>query len=388
MKIIWSSVGISRADLSRATGMSRSSISDIVSTLMEQGLVKEVGDGESKGGRKPRILKFNDNVHQILTLSIGRRSSQIGLMNLRASINNVEVLDYGLIHGPDAVLGRIKEDLAAYMKRHHLSDEKVLGMGISLPCPVKEESAPLLSAVLYPDWAQVNLLDEISTVTSCAIFFENDANLGALAENWWGARRDQDLIYVAVSEGYGAGIIIDRQIFRGRHGMAGEIGHMIIDSSSGQWHRGIQGSLASYIVEEALVRIYQEQAQLQGRDVGDDMNLESIAAALLQDDKAAMATIDHLCHYLAIALTNLVHILDIGTIVLGGTLARFGEIFFAKLRQKMAEHSLWSDTIKLSVEPCSVGQNQILVGAGTLVLDAFLGGRLGKPQIQSSATLH
>ena len=377
MRLIWSNHGVSRADLSRITGMSRSSVSEIVAELMQNELVSEVGTGESKGGRRPRMLKFNDDAHAILAVSLGQYRSQLALLNLRGQIRHALTLDYGLMNEAALVMDRLLSDLRQLLTHEHIADEDLIGIGVALPCPVHPDSKQPISNVLFPHWAGVDLIARLRQHFDSPIFVENDANLGALAEHWWGVKRDNHLIYIAVSEGYGAGIVINGQIFRGRHGMAGEISHMIVDASGGQWHRGIQGNLSSYIGEAALLTRYEELLKVYPSATA-EISLAGIVKALQQEERAALALLDHLARYFAMAIANLVHLLDIDTIVIGGAITEFGDKLFQRIRMKIREFSLWPDINRITIDSASMGRYQVSIGAGTLVLESYLSGELGR----------
>lgn len=201
LKMIWRDREISRADISQRTGMSRSTVSTIVADLIRRGLVTETGTGHSNGGRRPVILSFNEDAYSILGIDLRVDSVRVAITNLRAGVRHWWQGDF---HAADDIDVWIQK-----AKAQCVDDGKpLIGIGIGLPA-----SLP----------GQETLISHLREKISLPLVTEKDANLGALSELWWRDPKGAGNIAYIHSHRQ-AGLIIDGRVYRGSHGMAGDLG--------------------------------------------------------------------------------------------------------------------------------------------------------------------
>jgi predicted NBD/HSP70 family sugar kinase len=207
------------------------------------------------------------------------------------------------------------------------------------------------------------------------LFVDNDANLGALAEHWWGAGRGVDhFAYVKVATGVGTGYIFHGKVYRGATGVAGEIGHVAIDPTGKPCVCGLRGCLATLVGAPALVeralelrRKYPKSALATGAPT-----IEAIEDAALAGDRLALQIVEEAAGHLGIAVAGLLNLLNPQLVILGGGLARLGDHLLEPLRDVIRNRTLVSSLAASDVTTSPLGPRSIAIGAATYVLDAAL----------------
>jgi predicted NBD/HSP70 family sugar kinase len=204
---------------------------------------------------------------------------------------------------------------------------------------------------------------------------DNDANLGALAEQWWGAGQDgRDLAYVKVATGVGAGLIIHGDIYHGTAGIAGEIGHIPVDPSAGRCVCGLDGCLNLRMGSEQLVkrahslRAEHPNSALPRRG----LSVNRIVEEALEGDRLARIVIEEAGHHLAIGVAALLNLFNPATVVFGGSLTRAGELLLQPLRETRGERTPSASVKRSQLVISSLGIEGTARGAATLVLRAAL----------------
>ena len=378
LNIIWEKQEISRASLARLTGMSRSSISGIISQLIQSKLVEEVGAGVSMGGRKPINLRFCPSAFQVLGVQVGRNETQLGVLDLNGTLLKTHSIPTGMKSEPREYQENLFATITTFIEKN---STPFLGIGVAVPFPVKSNLLFEAPGLIYPKWQGVDLVGSLKEAFSLPVYFDNDANLGALAQQWHQKIRGQHIAYIEMADGFGAGLIIDGKIFRGAQGFAGEVGHMIVNPKSSQWHRGLQGALNAIISEEALKEKALTLKELhQDTSLDENSTIDDIVEAALTGDTLACHLCDMIAEYLSIALSNILNILNLETIVVGGTLAKLGDDYFEKMKSAIDERIIWPEIKKARVFSAPMGRNQIVVGSGTQIIAALIDGTIQLPE--------
>jgi predicted NBD/HSP70 family sugar kinase len=373
MRALWvSEDGAARIDLARDSGLSRATISTIVSELLDTGVVVEGDNRASRGGRPARILRFDDSWRTVLGLELGASHVSGVRTNLRGDIEHSVRVEHDVQIDPKGTLDFIRGVVDELLLD---VDVPVLGIGLAVPSPVLDARSGELSADLFPRWRGIDLRQVLEEHVGCPVFIENDANLGALAEHWWGAGRTQEsFAYVKVATGVGAGIIINGDIYRGASGIAGEIGHTAIDAHGPLCRCGLHGCLESLVGTQSLLQRARARAQtLPHRPSwADNPKLPMLIHAAESGDDAARKLIADAGHWLGIALANLLNLLNPGSVILGGRLTKAGDLLLEPLRKAVASRALWSSVADTPIQMSALPGEAIAKGAATLVLQAAL----------------
>ena len=375
LRLIWEERTISRADIARRTGLSRSTVSEVVSALLASGLVVEAGEGASSGGRRPIVLAFQDEACVILGVDMGATHVSVALTDLRGRVLAWETRDFPVREDPEGTRALIAEFCAASLQRWGGDPKRLVGIGIAVPCPVDPRHQERLSTHVLPAWKGRAGFESLGTRFGVPVFIDNDANLGAVAERWGGAGRGfDDFTYIKVATGVGAGHMIGGRIARGASGVAGEIGHMAIDLSGDVCDCGNRGCLqtfvgASSLVERARRLLPEYPASILHRG---ELTIDALEVAGLADDPLAIRVISDAAEHLGIAVASVLNLMNPGAVIIGGGLARLGERLLVPLRETVLRRTFVSSVAASEILTSALGPRAIAVGAATLVLDIAL----------------
>ena len=375
LELVWRERRISRAEIARRTGLSRSTVSEIVEDLLATRLIAEVGDGPSEGGRRPVVLQFQDDAFGILGIDVGAAHVAAALIDLRGQVLSWEYRSHPVRSDPKGTLALMTELSEACLKKWKLGKDRLAGIGVAVPSPVDPKDPDRVSEVVLPEWQGQPVGEPLRARFHVPVFVDNDANLGALAERWWGAGRDVDnFAYVKVATGVGAGLIVNKEIYRGANGVAGEIGHLAIDPKGEPCVCGLRGCLATRVGSRALIAratALQEKypdSPLAGREP----TITAIEDAALSGDPLALRVVDEAAEYLGIAVAGMMNLLNPGRVIIGGGLSRLGELLLSKLRRSMSSRTLVSSIAPTEIVTSELGPRTVALGAATLVLQNAL----------------
>lgn len=365
---------ISRADIARATHLSRSTITNIVNELLPTGLFHESGTAYSTVGRRPVLLEFNYDARAVLGVDMGASHLTVVALNLGGRVLALRHESYPVIAQPDRSLGRILELVAEVQAEALSAPHLTLGLGISVPAPLEGEKMDRLSPAIMPHWVGVDLKHEVAAATRLPVFLDNDANLGALAEKWWGHGREvNNLAYIKVGTGVGCGLIINGAIYRGEGGTAGEIGHTCIDTDGPLCRCGLRGCLEAMTGASAiLAAVEARRAVGQPSRLSAPFSVADVVTAALAGDAVATEVIVEVGRYLGIALANLLNLVNPGMIVLGGDVTRAGNLLLGQLRQTVRERSFAKSNAEATITTSRLGEEAIAIGAATLAIHHLL----------------
>ena len=224
---------------------------------------------------------------------------------------------------------------------------------------------------MLPAWHGEGVSRGLREKFGLPVLVDNDANVGALAESWWGAARGvRDSVYLKVATGIGSGHIINGKIYRGSSGTAGEIGHLAIDPQGPVCVCGLKGCLATLVGTQALVaraeRLLPEYPQ--SRLHAGAVTITTIEDAALADDALALKVVRDAADSLGIAVAGVLNLLNPSVVTVGGSLARLGEVLLGPLRQSVSERTLVSSVAAARLVASELGARDVAVGAATLVL--------------------
>jgi predicted NBD/HSP70 family sugar kinase len=375
LRLIWHEQRISRAEIARSAVLSRSTVSEIVSEILPTGLVAEVGVGKSRGGRRPIVLEFQDNACVILGVEMGATHVCVALTNLRGKVLAWKCGAHPVREDPEGTRALIAELCAECLGSAREEGRPLLGIGVAAPSPIDPSQPERLPEVVLPAWKGHLGLQELADAYGVPLMVDNDANLGALAEHWWGAGRGVDnFTYIKVATGVGAGHVVGGEIFRGATGVAGEIGHLAIDPFGKPCVCGLRGCLVTLIGGQALMdRTAELLAEFPSSVMASgDLTIQNIERAAPAGDPLAVTVVREAAEHLGIAVAGLLNIMNPSLVVVGGDLAAVGELLISPLRETVQRRTLVSSVAAADIKASELGASTVAVGAATLVLKAAL----------------
>ena len=357
----------SRAEIARATGLSRSTVSSIVSDLIDSGLLTEqrdalgVAHGEA-GGRPPVLLSLDPSAGLAVGIDFGHTHLRVAVSDLSHEVLAETRRELDVDHSADQGLDAAAELVDQVLEEGTVDRNGVLGVGMGLPGPIDSSTRTVGSSSILPGWVGVDAAAEMGRRLRLPVHVENDANLGALAELTWGAGREcAHLVYLKVSNGIGAGLIVAGRLFRGAGGTAGEIGHTILDETGDICRCGNRGCLETYAAGPAIVELLR-------RSLGEDLTLETVLARAAEGEAGCRRAIADAGRHVGTAAANLCNVLNPQRIVVGGSIGTAGDVLLEPMREAVARYAIHTAAADVEIVPSELGDRAELLGALALVL--------------------
>lgn len=373
LNLLWKEREISRAELARRTSLSRSTVSAIITDLLGTGLIEETRAGASSGGRRPIILEFQDDASYIVGVELGATHVSCVLTDLRCNVKASWSAPAPVRDDPDAALQKMTIGVRSVLEADGIDLSRILGIGVAVPSPIDKDHPGELLPLVVPKWEGYNIATYLDQAFGRPVFIDNDANLGALAELWWGAGSSvTDLVYIKVATGIGAGLIINGRIFRGSSGIAGEIGHTSIDPNGPRCICGLNGCLATFVGTPALLEHAKALLKAAGSDRRPPSTIDEVVNWALDGDPASVELIRYAGHKLGIGIANMLNLLNPQTVILGGGIARAGDLLLDAIRETISGLSLPASISKTEIKNTGLNEWGIALGGATLALEAAL----------------
>ena len=326
------------------------------------------------------MTKTGRSQQLILGIDVGGTKIAGGLVTLKGRMTTCMVVPTLAEKGREISLGQLYRLIERLLKLAG-GKENVRGIGICAPGPLNPTSGIVLNPPNLPGWRNVPLADLVRRRFGLPSLVENDANAAGLAEVLFGSAVGcRDAFYVTLSTGIGTGIIIDRKIYHGKNGVAGEGGHVVVDHRSpylcGCGSRGCIEALASGpgMARRARVLLEQEHGApslLRTMTGGDLSRLtpKMIADAAKHRDHVARTILDETAFYLGVWLGGMVSLLDPEAIVIGGGVSQIGKPLFDKIRATVPNFTINRQFVRgLPIVPAKLHTNVGVYGAASLFL--------------------
>jgi N-acetylglucosamine repressor len=322
----------SRADVVRSTGLSPATVSLIVSELIESGLVNEVGEGKSSGGRPPLVLRLDDERNYAVGVKLMHHIISVAVTDLRAEVVYSGVVDLAPADlGPEPVLDALGEAVEDAAGKAGVGLDLVVGIGIGLAGLVDAETGVCRYSPSF-GWRDVPVAAPIADRLGRPVLVDNDVNTLTVAEQWFGRGHGVDnFVVVTVGEGVGAGIVVDGRLYRGARGAAGEIGHMRVDGARTPCRCGRSGCLEA-VSSDGAVRRYLAEALARGEtseieiDAAPSIAIAAVRQAAEGGDHAAASALVRAGHMLGLGIAGLVTLLNPRLVILSGEGAQAGPL--------------------------------------------------------------
>ena len=328
---------IARYELAKETGLTPPTVTVIVNELINDGVVREVGHGESSGGRRPIMLELDPKAALIFAIRIQRGEVVAAIFDLIGNILNQhsQTLDTA---SPEKVVDAVGQSYDWLVHNTAIDKKLILWCGIATPGLV-DANQGMVQRSSNLGWEKMPLGEMLSRrLGGLPVHVENISNSAALAETEFGTGRGStNLIYLNLSVGIGAGIILNKEIYRGFHGYAGEIGHMTLIPENGPpCTCGSNGCFESVcgisaIFEKAKAVIDDNLLERLGI-AKTELTFQKLLSSPLRENPAVKEVLVHSGYYIGIAVGNLINLFNLDTVVLGGELAQTGEAFLNEIK--------------------------------------------------------
>ncbi len=356
-----------RNELSMLSGLSKMAVTAIANEYMEQGVLRVCGELSSSGGRKPKLLELDPNGLLTLSVSIDREMLLVGIVNARGTILRSEHIPFRQVDSNQILTDNLFY-LCDMMMRDPLS-RNFWGIGVSCVGPLSIEEGEILNP---PDFGSIHNLPIVRLLKErydLPCYLQNDMCLAALAEAYYGKHSSmKNFLYIGISAGIGGGIILDRKLFTGTSGLAGIIGHSIVQMDGLPCTCGQRGCLEQYSSLTAIVKWAREQS-------GDDtITWMKLAGGILEGNPLSQNVIDRMAEYLYVAISNFQAAFDMQGVIIGGELYGAKDYIVSRVRENLQSENLkWSYRRRIEVEGSSFMSDASFIGTSALIMENRLG---------------
>jgi predicted NBD/HSP70 family sugar kinase len=363
---------LTRAELTQRLGLSRSTIGDLVAELSTLGLLEEsVPSGGPRVGRPSHVVGPRPDSQFVVAVDIDVTRVVVAAVGIGGRVLARQVLaaQPGPV-SPEDVTGQIADAVPA-LEQTVGGGARPVGIGISVPGTVERLTyvvglAPNLG---WHDAAFGKLMQK--AVPELPVSVGNDADLAVLAEHSRGSARGyDDVIYLLGRVGVGAGILVDGRPLRGVGGLAGEVGHTILDPAGPLCHCGAQGCVEMFVGDAALLR-------LAGCDSDDDSDVDRVLCAAANGEERALKAVQTVAGSLGLAVANMVNLLNPRLVVMGGSLENVLNLAQSQVETSLDQHAMAAARGMVELRTTGLGEDGSLLGAAELAFGPLLADPLG-----------
>lgn len=354
-----------RTHLSKLSNLKQATVTNIINDFIEWNLVKEVGFLPGSKGRRSIGISINNDEFRVLAVRIARKNYSVSIFDL--SGNSCCSIKKDLIPGqkPEDVLEHILKD-AEYLI-NDTKNQKILAIGIALPGPYSTKHERITLMTEATGWNKISIKECVYDRLKIPVFIEQDANAGALAQYWYNEENyiNNSLVYIAVGQGVGAGIIINGQVLRGNIGIAGEIGHTTIDYNGEPCECGNVGCLEKYCSSIALtkrinLRLNPEQPY----------TFSEVCKLIKEGNAIAVEEFELCCNALAMGIVNVVNNFNPSIIVIGDEMAHILPEKMLSLVKALIKNRVLPEVFNnMKITMSLIKNDSMLHGAATVAIN-------------------
>ena len=373
LKTIFDNETISRAEIARITHLTRTTVSNIVSLLLDENLVEEVGRGESIGGKAPVLLSLIADSRYIIGINLEQDKFVGAIINLQGKIKEEIEIPTKEKDGQEAInlIYQILDELLA------TNFNPIIGIGIGAPGLINSQEGIVVNAVNL-DWENLPLSNLLNTRYKLPVSVLNDSQAAAIGGYFYGEEHqpNRNLIVVNIKHGIGVGILINGKLFQGDGGGAGEIGHVVIQKDGLPCRCGKRGCLETLASTRAIIQRAKilapkaENSKLPQKT--EDITLEIIEKAFFAEDTLAQEIVLEAGRYLGASIANLISILNIQNIILTNEITRFGSAWLESVQDAMQEVAFTeiAENTKIKLGKSEL-RGSILGASASMLIDGY-----------------
>lgn len=356
----------SRAHLASISQLKQATITYLINDFMKWNIVKETGLISGNKGRRSIGITINDQNYGVLAVRLARKNYSVGIFDLSGKVVELIRTDTPSDFTPEQVLSSIIEQGHKLIAK--MPDRKILLIGMALPGPYSFKKGRIQLMTGVAGWDEIDIKMQMEEQFQIPVLIEQDANCGALAQFWYTdiPMQDELLVYIAVGQGIGAGIISNGEIVHGAIGAAGEIGHTTINFNGPKCSCGNTGCLETYcssiVFTNKVNQAFQPTPAFSFKD----------AWALMQSKNPTVIDIyKDICDKLSIGIINIINSLNPSIIVIGDELCHVDpDLMLAQINKNVKEKILpgISEETTICTSFIGSGNDSIVHGAAVLAI--------------------
>lgn len=352
---------IARADIARRTQISPAAVTHQTAALIEDGLIFEKQEGNSRGGRRPILLALNATGTYVVGVKLAETRATLALTDLNAEIVTRHAIDLSS-RDPISVSDQLAEAISDVLNRTHIDHNRMLGVGVGMAGIIDSVNG-ICRMSPYNGWHNVPFADLLEERLDYPVILGNDVSTLTLVEKLYGpGQHVNDLLVVTLGRGVGLGMVLNGQMYRGARGSGGEFGHTTIDPQGVICQCGKRGCLETYIADPWLLR----RAAMNGLTAD---TVDDLLASARGGDGVALHIYESAGQVLGQGIANLINLFNPSLIIISGEGVRAGDFIFPAMRIAIEKHTFGqlSEDVVLRIEPAS--DDTWARGAAGLVLN-------------------
>jgi predicted NBD/HSP70 family sugar kinase len=359
LEILHSLAPISRSDIANLSGLTRTTVTNIINELIKVNFIEEVGSKSTKSGRKKMLLKIRKEAFKIIGINISRSNIKVGLYDIEANLLYSSSKEFSSDIPKKNPIKDLTTVIDNVIKNADVSLEEINGIGIGIPAPIEFSTGKIIATPSYFEaWKDVNLKNSLEKKYGIKTWIDNDANVGALGEKWFGqGKHYKDYIFVVSDIGFGSGIVLNGKLHRGDFSMAGEIGHTILG------YKKNKDYLENKSGFKHIINIL--------KDRNENCGIEYILNKInVEKDPEFVKYAKEISRYAGMAILNLISIIDPQAVIIGGNLKNISKIAHKEINDILDKNLFGPKRSQILFS--NKKEDMVLKGSAALVLERVI----------------
>jgi predicted NBD/HSP70 family sugar kinase len=359
LEILHSLAPISRSDIANLSGLTRTTVTNIINELIKVNFIEEVGSKSTKSGRKKMLLKIRKEAFKIIGINISRSNIKVGLYDIEANLLYSSSKEFSSDIPKKNPIKDLTTVIDNVIKNADVSLEEINGIGIGIPAPIEFSTGKIIATPSYFEaWKDVNLKNSLEKKYGIKTWIDNDANVGALGEKWFGqGKHYKDYIFVVSDIGFGSGIVLNGKLHRGDFSMAGEIGHTILG------YKKNKDYLENKSGFKHIINIL--------KDRNENCGIEYILNKInVEKDPEFVKYAKEISRYAGMAILNLISIIDPQAVIIGGNLKNISKIAYKEINDILDKNLFGPKRSQILFS--NKKEDMVLKGSAALVLERVI----------------
>lgn len=357
---------ISRADIAKQAKLNKATISKLVDELLEIKLIKEIGSGESTGGRRPILLTLNHEAGTIIGIDLQINHISVIVTNLNSKPSWTKQVATKNNSDVKIILNQIEALISEAISRAPQTPLGILGVGIGVPGVVDHNNGVI---VVAPNlgWRNVAIKTHFENKFDLPFWVDNEANAASLAEMVYGDNKDYaNIVYVSAGVGIGVGLILDGKQYRGAKGYSGEFGHMSIERHGLKCSCGNQGCWEMYASEKYFMSEIKKYGDY------DTFTFSDFTTKEMLENEDVKKTFHEVGVNLGIGITNIINALNPDVVIIGNSLAEAGNLILEPIINTTESRIIRSSELNTEIKLTTLKDKPSALGAATMVFSHLL----------------
>ena len=360
----------SRAEIAKELELKQATITNIIGDFLSWGLVEESGLISGSKGRRSISLRICQEKYFVIGVRLRRTSFKVGLFDFSGTNITTDQVTYDKKLGPENVIGLMRKSIREIIENNQ--DKCIIAIGIAVPGPYYADKGIISTITESPGWEGIEFKDKVTKDFEMPIIIEHDSNAGALAE-WWLSQNDQlsgTLVYIGAGEGIGAGILHNGVLFRGKMGIAGEIGHTSINMHGPLCECGNRGCLTNYVSTSFMIkRVCEKRSEYPDTILKEDCTFYEIVDAIHQNDPLAIDVFNEVMQSFAVGIANVICTYDPNEIIISDRFSLIGDCIIEKLLETVTDKAKKNYFDHVTLKLGSFAKDASYIGAAAVAID-------------------